>query len=464
MSSHVVDMLTIGNSFSTPEMRELWSEQARLRRQLDVEAALARAEGELGLIPQDAADAIARAAAGEFDLAAIAAEGAKAMHSLNATVGALQRAAGEHGEWVHYGVTTQDVVDTGTVLQIKDALVPLRRDLRAVAVALRDLTAAHRDTPMAARTHYVQAQPTTFGFKTAVWLDEVLRHLERLDAVIPSVLTGNINGAVGTYASFQGHGRAVERATLAHLGLAAPRIGWQAARDRIGEYATVLALISTTLGKIATELSSLMHSEIGEVEEPFTAGKIGSTTMPHKRNPALLEGAAALTAPVKHAMALVLDGAATVHERDAISWRAEWIALPEIHLYLSAQLKTLGTILSGLVVHEDAMVRNLELQNGLILSEKAMFEIGRELGKQTAHQIVYDASMVAVGQDRHLAEVLAADERIGARFDVETIRSWLDPRAYLGEAGAAIDDVLSAAETALTGDDGARPDAAAGAR
>ncbi|MEE1617813.1 adenylosuccinate lyase [Brachybacterium sp. J153] len=449
MSSHVVDMLTIGNSFSTAEMRAIWSEENRLRRQLDVEAALAVAEGELGVIPAEAAAAIDAAAAGDFDLGAIAAEGAKAMHSLNATVSALQAAAGEHGEWVHFGVTTQDIVDTGAVLQIREAAAVLRRDLVAVGQALRALTIAHRDTPMAARTHYVQALPTTFGFKTAIWLDEVLRHVDRLEVATGHVLTGNISGAVGTYASFDGRGREIERATLAHLGLAAPRISWQAARDRMGEYSSVLALISTTLGKIATELSSLMHSEIGEVEEPFTAGKIGSTTMPHKRNPALLEGAAALTAPIKHAHALILDGAATVHERDAISWRAEWIALPEIHLYLASQLRTLGTILGGLVVHEDAMRRNLELQGGLILSEKAMFEIGRELGKQTAHHVVYAASMTAVEEGRHLADVLAEDERVSAHFDPATIRSWLEATAYLGETADAIDAVLAAADDVL---------------
>lgn len=442
-------MQTIGNSFSTPEMREIWSEESRLGAQLRVEGALADAEGALGVIPREAASAIRRAAQDDFDLAAIAADGAKAMHSLNATVTALQIASGEHGEWVHYGVTTQDVVDTGTILQIKASLTPLRRDLVAVAAALRALTIRHRATPMAARTHYVQAQPTTFGFKTAVWLDETLRHLDRWDAVAGRVLTGNINGAVGTYASFQGRGREIERETLDRLGLATPRIGWQSSRDRIAEYATVLALVSTTLGKIATELSTLMHSEIGEVEEPFTAGKIGSTTMPHKRNPALLEGAAALTAPIKHAMGLVLDGSATVHERDAISWRAEWIAVPEIHLYLSAQLKTLGGILDGLVVHEDAMSRNLELQGGLILSEKVMFEIGRELGKQTAHHIVYDAAMTAVDEDRHLADVLLEDERVSSRFERSTIRSWLEPTEYLGETAAAIDAVLDAASAAL---------------
>lgn len=449
MASHVIDMLTIGNSFGTPEMRAVWSEQARLAAQLAVEGALARAEGDLGVIPARAAGRIAAAASGEFDLAALAEAGAKAMHSLNATVAALQHAAGDAGEWVHFGVTTQDVVDTGAVLQIRDGLAILRRDLRAVAGDLAVLARRHRDTPMAGRTHYVQALPTTFGFKVAVWLDELLRHLGRLDDVAGRVLTGNINGGVGTAASLGGRGRAVEEATLALLDLAAPTISWQSSRDRIAEYAQLLALISASLGKIATELSSLMHTEIGEVDEPFAMGKIGSTTMPHKRNPALLEGAAALTAPIKHAAALALDGMATVHERDAISWRAEWIALPELHIYLAGQLATLHRVLAGLVVHDDAMLRNLQLQGGLILSERAMFELGGRLGKQTAHQVVYEAAMAAIDTGRTLAELLAGDPRVSASFTRSDIESWLDPLTYLGDAPAAVDRVLARAAEVL---------------
>lgn len=449
MASHVIDMLTIGNSFGTPEMRAVWSEQARLAAQLAVEGALARAEGDLGVIPAEAAERIAAAASGAFDLAALAEAGAKAMHSLNATVAALQQAAGEAGEWVHFGVTTQDVVDTGAVLQIRDGLAILRRDLRAVAGDLAVLAARHRDTPMAGRTHYVQALPTTFGFKVAVWLDELLRHLGRLDDVAGRVLTGNVNGGVGTAASLGGRGRAVEEATLALLGLAAPTISWQSSRDRIAEYAQLLALISASLGKIATELSTLMHTEIGEVDEPFAMGKIGSTTMPHKRNPALLEGAAALTAPIKHAAALALDGMATVHERDAISWRAEWIALPELHVYLAGQLATLHRVLDGLVVHDDAMLRNLQLQGGLILSERAMFELGRRLGKQTAHHVVYEAAMAAIDTGRTLADLLADDPRVSASFSRADIESWLDPLSYLGDAPAAVDRVLARAAEVL---------------
>jgi adenylosuccinate lyase len=445
VSSHVVDMQTIGNSFSTPPMREIWSEENRLRRQLDVEAALARAEGELGIIPQDAAHAIDTAAHQDFDLGAIAAEAAKAMHSLNATVSALQHVAGEHGEWVHYGVTTQDVVDTGTILQIKDSTPLLRDGIVELASALKALATTHRDTPMVARTHYVHALPTTFGFKVAVWLDEALRDLERFDTAAAQVLTGNINGAVGTYASFGPQGREVERRTLEHLDLAAPRIGWQASRDRILEYASALGIVSTTAGKIATELATLMHTEIGEVEEAFVDGKIGSTTMPHKRNPALLEGVGALTAPTKHAMALLFDGANTLHEREAISWRAEWVALPEIHQYVSNQLTTLGKILRGLVVHEDAMARNLALQGQLLLSEKAMFELGKLLGKQTAHHVVYEAAMRSTETGEQLSDLLAADEQVAGHVDAATIASWLVPTDYLGQTGEAVDAVLAAA-------------------
>jgi adenylosuccinate lyase len=449
MPSHVVDMRTIGNSFSTPEMRAVWDERNRLQKQLDVEAALARAEADLGIIPASAAEAITRAAdAGALDIDAVAAEGARTMHSLNATISALQSAAGPEGEWVHYGVTTQDVVDTGTILQVREGLDIIQRDTLAVARALKGLAVAHRDTPMTGRTHAVQALPTTFGFKVAVWLDEFLRHLDRLAAVRPRVLTGNINGAVGTYSAFGAQGPDVERATLDLLGLAAPTISWQSSRDRISEYAAVLALVSGSLGKIAGELTNLMRTEIGEVEEPFATGKIGSTTMPHKRNPALLEGVAALTNPMKHAMGLAFDAMSTVHERDAMSWRAEWVALPELHLYLSAQLATMARILPDLVVNTGAMARNLHLQGGLLLSERVMFEIGRVLGKQTAHHIVYEASMTAVETRRPLLDVLRDDDRLAGKVSAEEIADWLDPLQYLGAAPATVDRVVAAAEQA----------------
>lgn len=448
MPAHVVDMLTIGGNFGTPEMRTVWDEGNRLRQHLRVEAALALAEADLGIIPSDAAEAIARAAEEEYDLSELAALGAASMHSFNATVVALQQRAGEAGEWVHYGVTTQDVVDTGLVLQLAQAHEIIRAGTLTVASALKALAVTHRDTVMAGRTHFVHALPTTFGFKAAVWLDEFTRHLQRLDAAASETLTGNINGAVGTYAAFAGRGREVEEATLARLDLAVPNISWQASRDRFYTYAGVLGGISASLGKIATELCLLMQTEFGEVAEPFAPGKIGSTTMPHKRNPALLEGVASLTQPVQQARALVGYSMNSLHDRDAISWRAEWIALPEINLYLAAQLATLGRVLSGLEVNTDRMRTNLDALGGLLMSEHVMFQLGAFVGKQTAHHIVYEAAMRSEEEGISFEDVLSGDPRITEHVERATIESWLDPSSYIGEAGASVDRVVAAAEEA----------------
>lgn len=448
VASHVVDMATLGGSFGSPAMRQIWDESNRLRQQLRVEGALALAEADLGMIPSDAAQSIATAAEVSYDLTALAEAARTSMHSLNATVVALQHQAGGAGEWVHYGVTTQDVVDTGLALQLAQAYDVVHADTLALARHLKRLAAEHRDTVMAGRTHFIQALPTTFGFKVAVWLDEMVRHLARLDAVRDEVRTGNINGAVGTYSAFAGQGRAVEKATLERLGLNAPRISWQASRDRIYSYAGVLGGISASVGKIATALTLLMQTEVGEVAEPYTAGKIGSTTMPHKRNPALLEGVAALTAPVQHARALIGSSMQSLHERDAISWRAEWVGIPEIHLYLDAQLVTLARILDGLVVDSDRMRRNLDLLGGLVMSEHVMFQLGRAIGKQTAHHVVYEAAMRSAETGEPFAEVLLADERVTAHADRAAVESWLEPTSYLGEAGDAVDAVLAAATEA----------------
>lgn len=223
---------------------------------------------------------------------------------------------------------------------------------------------------MAGRTHGIQALPTTFGFKVAVWLDEFIRHLDRLAAIRPRLLTGNLSGAIGTYAALGEIGPEVERRALARLDLNSPTINWQSARDRFSEYASLAALISGSLGKIGNELYNLMRTEINEIEEPFSAGKIGSTTMPHKRNPAAIEGLASLTAPLLHSVAMIQQSMHVEHERDAMSWRSEWIALPEISIYLSAQLQNALAILSGLTVNKVRMAANLQIQDGLLLSEK----------------------------------------------------------------------------------------------
>ncbi|MEI7231350.1 adenylosuccinate lyase [Pectobacterium carotovorum] len=447
MASHLIDFLLIGNNFGTPEMRGIWSEHNRLTKQVEVEVALALAEGELGVIPLDAAKTIAENAdASALNVEEIAKDAARMKHSLMPTIAAIQKQCGAAGEFIHYGVTTQDIVDTATVLQLKQSFDIVVRDTQLLAVELKRLAKKYQHTLMAGRTHGMQALPTTFGFKLAVWLDEFIRHLERLGEIKERVLVGNINGAICTYASFGEKGPEIERLTLDKLGLNTPNIGWQSARDRFSEYASVTVLISGTLGKIGNELYNLMRTEINEIEEPFSEGKIGSTTMPHKRNPAALEGLASLTAPLFKSAALIHESMKVEHERDAMSWRAEWIALPEINIYLSAQLQNALGILRGMSVNEKQMLANLDLQNGLLLSEKVMFEIGKRLGKQTAHHLVYECSMQAFEQNQSFKSVLLAHPVLSEQVTATDLDEWLNPANYVGSAPQKVDDVIRYAD------------------
>lgn len=447
MASHIIDFLILGNNFSTPEMRDVWSETNRLHQQIEVEIALAKAEGELGVIPAHAAQTIAEKANAEnLNLDEIIEEAGRLKHSFMSTINALQKQCGEAGEYIHYGVTTQDVVDTATMLQLKQAFAIIERDARLVAQELKRLAKKYQYTPISGRTHGMQALPTTFGFKLAVWLDEFIRHLERLAEIKDRVLVGNINGAICTYASFGELGPQVEQRTLDILGLNTPNIGWQSARDRVSEYASVIALISGTLGKIGNEFYNLMRTEINEIEEPFNAGKVGSSTMPHKRNPAALEGLASLTPPLLKSVALIHESMKVEHERDAMSWRAEWIALPEINLYAAAQLQVALAVLRGIKVNEAQMLTNLELQNGLLLSEKIMFEVGKRLGKQTAHHLVYQASMQAFEQHRPFRDLLLEDSTIRQYCREDELTEWLKPQNYLGSAPQKVDVVIAYAD------------------
>lgn len=447
MASHVIDYLILGNNFSTSEMRAIWSEQNRLEKQVAVEVALAKAQGELGVIPCDAVDAIvAKADASKLSIEQIAKQAAKAKHSLMSTINALQDQVGDAGQFIHYGVTTQDIVDTATVLQLKQSFAIIERDTKLVACELKKLAKQYQYLPMVGRTHGMQALPTTFGFKLAVWLDEFVRHLQRLSEIKQRVLVGNISGAICTYAAMGELGVQVEARTLTLLDLNTPNIGWQAARDRFSEYASVIALISGTLGKMGNEFYNLMRTEINEVEEPFSDGKIGSTTMPHKRNPAALEGLASLTAPLLKSVALIHESMKVEHERDAMSWRAEWIALPEINLYLSSQLQTALAVLQGLKVNAERMLTNLTLQNGLLLSEKVMFEIGKRLGKQTAHRLVYQSAMQAFEQNKTFKAVLLADPILNKEFTEDELDSWLEPVNYVGLAPEKVEQVIRYAD------------------
>ncbi|AMB99827.1 adenylosuccinate lyase [Aerococcus urinaehominis] len=444
MASHVIDLLTLQGNFSTPEMRAIWTDENRLQQQLKVEAALAQAEAKLGLIPEQAAEAIEKASQADlYDIEEIAAESARLKHSMMATINALQAQTGDYGEYVHYGVTTQDVVDTGHMLQVKASYQIIKADLLKAIDHIAQFADDNRDAVMAGRTHGMHALPTTLAFKAVVWLDEFIRHYQRAQEMEGRVFVGNISGGVGTYASFGDLGAQVETETLEILGLGVPNISWQSSRDRFSEYANVLALISASLGKIGNELYNLMRTDIGEIEEGFTDGKVGSSTMPHKRNPAAIEGLVSLTPPIQKAAELIHHSMMTEHERDAMSWRQEWVALPEINIYLAAQLANFNQILPNLLVRKDKMTANLNSQHGLIVSERVMFEVAKALGKQTAHHVVYENAMTSFEQGRDFLEVLSRDGRITQHFDKAALEDLLDPANYTGLADQKVDQVLA---------------------
>ena len=448
MSSHFIDYQLFGDQFSTPEIRAVFDERSMLQLWLDVEAALAGAQADLHLIPREDAEAIARAARVEnLDLQAIKRDLVVTAHPLVPVVRELARVAGAAGRWVHWGATTQDVIDTGMVLQLKAAHAILRRDLVTLTRELAVLAEKHRDTVMAGRTHAQQALPITFGFKVATWVAECLRQVERLDEVAPRLFVGELAGAVGTLAGFGPHGVAVQRRALERLGLGVPLIAWHASRDVITEFVTLLALLGGTLARIANEVVQLQRTEIMELEEPFAHGKVGSSTMPHKRNPAHAERIVAIARLLRGSAATALETTVAAHERDMSVGRAEWVLVPEAACLSVAALHWSLVVARGLSVNAERMRENLGRLGGLLLSEAVMLKLGETLGRNTAHDLVYEAAMAAVEGKGSFRERLLADPRVAAALSAAELDGLLEPTAYTGLAGAFVDRVVRAAKT-----------------
>lgn len=449
MPVSVFDMQSLQHLWSTDELRDIFSEENRIQKWLDFEAALAEAQAELGIIPEAAAREIrAQAKISNIDIGQMSAEIRRIKHSLVPALKQLQARCGpDHGEWVHYGATTQDVVDTGVALQLKQVHSVILRDVTAVGQELARLAQTHRDTPMAGRTHGVQALPITFGHKCAVWLDELSRHHDRLKECEARMLVGMVAGAVGSQASLGEQAEEVERRTLAKLGLAAPAVSWAPARDRFTEYALVLAMLGATLSKIGNELFNMQRNEFGEVEEAFSAGKLGSSTMPHKRNPTSAENLAGLCRPLRANAALMLEGMVQEGERDGIAWKIEWKALPECCLIAGAMLFQAMNLLAGLRVDADAMALNLDRMRGYLLSEHVMLELSERVGKQTAHEWIYEASMHGITHKLDFAQALRQHKDLAALLGEAEIQRLTDPSGYLGQCAPSVDRVVRKHQT-----------------
>lgn len=446
MPVSVFDMQSLQHLWGTDELRAIFGEENRIQKWLDFEVALAAAQAELGIIPRDAAKDIADQARIEnIDIAKMSAEIRRIKHSLVPALKQLQAACSrENGEWLHYGATTQDVVDTGVALQLKEFHAVVMRDMRAVGTELARLAVAHRDTPMAGRTHGVQALPITFGHKCALWLDELGRHHERLEQAAPRVFVGMLAGAVGSQASLGPQAIELEALMLKKLGLGVPTISWAPARDRFTEYTSLLAMVGSTLSKIGNELFNMQRNEFGEVEEGFSEGKLGSSTMPHKRNPTSAENLAGLCRPLRYNAAMMVEGMVQEGERDGIAWKMEWKAVPECCMIAGAMLFQAKNLLAGLKVNADAMATNLDKMRGYLLSERVMLELSERVGKQTAHEWIYEASMHGITQKLTFADAMRQHQGLGKLLTDDEIRDMTNPEAYLGQCGSSVDRVVAA--------------------
>lgn len=450
MGSHVVDSVFFRDQYGTEEMRLVFDDDALLQRWLDVEAALARAEAQLGLIPSYAAAEIsAKAVSSNLDKQSIAIEMETTGHPIVPVIRALQRVCdGDAGQFIHWGATTQDITDTALALQLREAHTLIVRDLMVFEEALLTLSVTHRETLMPGRTHGQHALPITFGLKVAIWAAEIRRHLDRLDECRPRVLVGQFAGAVGTVASVAEHGTSIQQLMFADLGLNTPIVSWHTARDGVAEFIAILGLLTATLGKIANEVVNLQRTEIAEVEEPYVYGKVGSSTMPHKRNPMICEAIIAATRLVRNLVSPALEAMGHEHERDWSMIHMEWAFVPEACLLTAGALKQSIRVITDLIVYKDRMASNVDLLKGLIVSEAAMLKLAEKIGRQDAHDVVYHASMRAYEVGLSLKAALMAEPMVQANLQAEDIDAILDPRAYIGLSTHYVDEVVKAAKAA----------------
>jgi 3-carboxy-cis,cis-muconate cycloisomerase len=416
---------------------------------LDFEGALARVEARVGIIPRAAAAAIsAKCRAELFDCAALSQASARAgnlaiplLKHLTALVAKKDKAA---SRFVHWGATSQDVIDTGRVLQLRQGLQLIGRDLDALAQSFGALAQKHRSTLIAGRTWMQQALPTTLGLKVAGWLDAVLRHRARLAETQKRCLVVQFGGAVGTLAALGSRGPDVASFLAAELSLGLPDLAWHSHRDRMAEVGTTLGLCAGTIGKIARDLSLHMQTEVAEILEPAEEGRGGSSTLPHKRNP--VSSAAMLSAALRvpGLVSSLLTSMIQEEERGLGGWHAEWEVLPDIVQLTAGAIHHLATVAPNLEIDAKRMRKNLDLTEGLIFSEAVSMALGEKMAKADAHELVEAACARALREKRNLRAILGADPRIEAQLSSADLDRLFDPRNYLGAAEKYVDHVVAA--------------------
>jgi 3-carboxy-cis,cis-muconate cycloisomerase len=446
MPVNPADSPILGTLYGSDAMRALFDETAYFQRMLDVEAALAKVQGRMGMIPADAAEAIVAVAKVEnLRTEDLAASARNVGYPVVGLVGGLSKAAGAAGGWTHWGATTQDIMDTATVLQVRDALDLIETELRAILKALTEQASTHRATVMAGRTHLQQALPVTFGLKCAVWAMPFIAHLDRLTQVRPRVQVVEFGGAAGTLASLGTDGVAVMEALAAELNLSAPLAPWHVSRDGLAEAVGFLGLVCGSLSKFGTDIILLAQTEVGEVAEPYVAGRGASSTMPQKRNPIASEYILAASRAVQGLVPVMLGAMAQDHERATGPWQTEALVLPQAFVLTHGALLHARAIAEGMIVDSARMRQNLSITHGLIVSEAVMMGLAPILGRGEAHHVVKHACDVALAESIPLADALARDPAVSARLDRAAIETMIEPGNYLGSTGAFIDRVVAAA-------------------
>jgi 3-carboxy-cis,cis-muconate cycloisomerase len=444
----------LGPMFASRDMRALFSDRATLGRMLAVEAALARAESAVGVIPRNAAAPIAAACnPSRFDIESIgnAARGVGnvAIPLVKALTAAVAKRDENAARFVHWGATSQDIIDTATVLAIRDAEELLGRDLDRAIKSLAVLARRHRKKPMAGRTWLQQALPITFGLKAARWAAMLARSRVLLGEAAAAASVLQLGGAAGTLASLGSKGPAVAKRLAKELELELPDAPWHGERDRVASVATTLGIVIGAAGKIARDISLLAQTEVGEALEPAAPGKGGSSTLPHKRNPVGCSQILTAATLAPGLVAGVLAGLVQEHERALGGWQAEWLALPQLFLLASGAASHLAEIAKGLEVDPVRMRANLDATNGLIMSEAVQMALGEKLGRLEAHELLERATTTAASERRSLKEVLGEMPEVTALLPPRRLEGLFNPLAYLGSADEFIERALKSAERAI---------------
>ena len=432
--------------YGRPKMKAIFEEETRLQRLLDVEAALARAHAKVGNVPRGAAEEIARrASTKDVRVDRVKALEEETRHDLMAVVMALTEVCkGDAGKYVHLGATSNDILDTATALQLRDAIAILDDDLTLLARVLAKLAGRHKKTVMLGRTHGQAAAPITFGLKIAVFASEALRHRERLREASARVLVGKMSGAVGTGAAFGEHALAIQEDVLRSLKLGAEDAATQVVgRDRHAEFLAILANVAASLEKFCTEVRNLQRNEIGEVAEAFEERKqVGSSTLAQKENPIVSENVCSLARVVRALVPPAWENVALWHERDLTNSAAERFLLPHACVLLDEMLARTTDVFRDLRVYPDRMRENLDSMKGQVMSESAMIALARRgMGRQEAHRLVRDAAQKARLRGLHLKDILAADPKVAKLLSKKELDDTMNPDRYVGQSAAIVDAV-----------------------